>query len=108
MPSTTQGDKAKGAGKGFSDGVLVGIMMVFMGIFLCGTVIGMIIGLPMIALGLLAPFIGALTGLAYIKGRCPYCGFEISANFSNSSVLCSSCCERVIIKDKMFYKEENP
>jgi DNA-directed RNA polymerase subunit RPC12/RpoP len=94
-------------GEGLATGCLAGAMtsgcLIVAGGLLCLTGIGAIIGIPMILGGLLAPFLGPVLGLTNIKGKCPYCETNVTAQSRALGVTCPACKKRIVIREKRFY-----
>jgi hypothetical protein len=83
---------------GLLSGVGTGIFMIAIGIVLSLTGIGAIIGIPLILMGLVAPFIGPLM----TKGRCPYCGNFIISSMGSRGVKCRVCKKRSVVSGGEF------
>jgi DNA-directed RNA polymerase subunit RPC12/RpoP len=78
--------------------------LIVAGGLLCLTGIGAIIGIPMILGGLLAPFLGPVLRLTHIKGKCPYCETNVTAQSTALGVTCPACNKRIVIRQKRFYR----
>jgi DNA-directed RNA polymerase subunit RPC12/RpoP len=100
--SETQNDKVKGAASGFAGGGCIAIIFGVVGLILCCTGIGAIIGIPLIFGAIFAPFLGAGMGLSTIKGPCPFCGYQLTAQPTDPGINCPACKKRVVIRDKKF------
>ncbi len=99
-----KGAKTIGVASGCLVGLGCGIWFIILGIILSFTGIGAIIGIPMIIIGILMPFVGPIMGLTAIKGKCPYCGSDITSSSTAQGVNCKACNNRVVIKGKKFIK----
>jgi DNA-directed RNA polymerase subunit RPC12/RpoP len=108
MNQINQTETKSAKGSGFSAGCLgggaAGGCFIGVGVLLCFTGIGAIVGVPIILMGLLAPFLGSLIGLGSIKGPCPYCGSSVTSTIGQVGVDCPACKKRIVIKDKKFFQ----
>lgn len=68
---------ARGAFGGLFYGMIAAPILIFPGIMLCLLGWGIFIGVPMIAVGILAPLAGPLFGMGEHKGKCPVCGLSL-------------------------------
>lgn len=102
----TRSAKGEGIAVGCLTGWLLSAVLIVVGVLLSLTGIGAILGVPMILMGILAPFVGPLMGLSSIKGQCPYCGSDVSTFSTNRGVTCSACKKRIVIRDKTFLRVE--
>jgi len=72
------------------------------GTLLCLTGIGAILGIPIIIAGFIFPFTKSGNSPT-LKGKCPYCGYDVYASKNAPGVTCKACKQRIIIKDGVFY-----
>jgi DNA-directed RNA polymerase subunit RPC12/RpoP len=103
-PTEAQDEKGFGVATGALGGLVGSGCLVIVGILLTLTGIGALIGIPLILLGLAMPFVGGALGLSAIKGPCPYCGHAIHTDSTKLGLDCPACKQRIVIKDKKFYR----
>ncbi len=77
-------------------GFIAAPVCIIVGIMLCCTGLGAIAGIPLIALGILAPLIGPLLGLSELRGNCPWCGTRIRSILNHKDGFCCHACSRKI------------
>lgn len=65
---------ARGAFGGLLYGLFAVPILVIPGILLCLLGWGIFLGVPMIVMGILAPFVGPVFGMGEHRGKCPSCG----------------------------------
>lgn len=104
VSTQSSGAKTVGVASGCLAGLGCGIWLIFFGIILSATGIGAIIGIPMILIGILMPVLAPIMGLTAIKGKCPYCGNNITSSSTAQGLNCKACNNRVVIKGKKFVK----
>jgi hypothetical protein len=68
---------ARGAFGGLIYGVIAAPILIVAGIMISLTGWGIFLGVPVIALGILAPLAGPLFGMGEHKGKCPACGTTV-------------------------------
>ncbi|WP_017712218.1 hypothetical protein [Prochlorothrix hollandica] len=74
-------------------------------VFLAIPVLGWILG-GMTIFGSIVMLAAGISGTGMLKGRCPYCGEDVSISESQKGVNCSICTKRIIIRDRKFYRIE--
>lgn len=103
-PTKAKDEKGFGAATGALGGAVAGGCLIIVGLLLTLTGIGALIGIPLILIGLVMPFFGGVLGLSAIKGSCPYCGHTIHTESKKPGLNCPACNQRIVIKDKKFYR----
>ena len=96
-----------GLKEGFSGlllGVILAPMMIIVGTMLCLTGLGALLGVPMIIGGAMAPLLGPMIGLKSLKGKCPWCGGEVTSVRSSQSFVCDACKHRIAFRFGKFVK----
>lgn len=103
---STDANKPKGETRpvGWLTGTAAGFMLMVIGVLVSFTGIGLIIGLPLILAGIAYPFIAR----HIIRGPCPYCGMMFSTLDSKPRIKCRACGKHIVIRDKKFFRTEEP
>jgi hypothetical protein len=91
---------------GFASGVIIGTGFVLFGSLLCITIVGSIVGLPLILVGLIAPFIGPFLRFKEREGDCPYCGTRVTTNGTAIGFNCVACKERILVGQDTFRRKD--
>lgn len=95
---------APGAFGGLLLGVLAVPILVIVGGMLCLTGLGAILGIPMIVAAVLAPLLGPMFGMRAHRGKCPWCGTEVTDLNDTESRECPVCDRRFSLKDREIRK----
>jgi hypothetical protein len=80
-------------------GLIAFPILVIPGVLLCLLGWGIFLGVPMIALGILAPLLGPLAGMGEHRGKCPSCGTRMISVDDGKAHECPMCSERFAIGD---------
>lgn len=91
---------ARGAFGGLFYGMIAAPILIFPGIMLCLLGWGIFIGVPMIAVGILAPLAGPLFGMGEHKGKCPVCGRAVISVADGKTHACPSCDAQFAVEDR--------
>ena len=94
---------------GFS-GLLLGFLaapvLIIYGGMICLTGLGVFLGIPMIVAGVCAPLIGSLMGLNALKGKCPWCGANVSGVGLFDRFSCPACSKRIVVRKEELARAE--
>ncbi|MFZ4400579.1 MAG: hypothetical protein ACOYO1_11135 [Bacteroidales bacterium] len=88
--------------KGYSASKGTAYVFLIIGIVLCFTGIGALIGIPLILAGIALPFLNI--GNSKIKGKCPYCNYDVYSFKYEPGVTCPSCRQRILIRHGNYIK----
>lgn len=94
----------KPAFSGLLFGLIVTPMCLIVGGMLCCTGLGAFLGVPVIIAGIFAPLIGPMVGLGEPRGKCPWCGNELSDIVNSPAFECHMCKGRVELQNSKFVK----
>ncbi len=72
-------------------GMLAAPILIVTGIMICLTGWGLFLGIPVIALGVLAPLAGPLFGMNERAAKCPECGTRVITLADGQTHACPSC-----------------
>jgi DNA-directed RNA polymerase subunit RPC12/RpoP len=103
-PAEIEKAPIKPAFSGLLFGLVVTPMCIIVGGMLCCTGLGAFLGVPVIIAGILAPLIGPMVGLGEPRGKCPWCGTELTDIVNSPAFECHSCKGRVLLQDRKFVK----
>lgn len=90
---------ARGAFGGVYYGLIGAPILIIPGILLCLLGWGIFLGVPMIVLGILAPFLGPMVGMGEHKGKCPSCGTRMLSIEDGKTHECPVCCKKFAIEE---------
>ena len=90
----------KGAYSGLVYGIVAAPILIAFGIMICLTGWGLFLGIPVIALGVLAPLAGPIFGLGEHQGKCPKCGMRVVSGPDQRAHACPHCGEQVAVVDE--------
>ena len=94
--------------QGAFGGLLIGVVavpiLIIVGTMLCLTGLGAFLGVPMIIAGVLAPLLGPMIGIGELKGKCPWCGTEVSNVVNAPGFDCHVCSKRIAVENHRFIK----
>jgi len=105
-PEEAEKSPAPGAFGGLLFGMLAVPILAIVGTMLCLTGLGAILGVPMILAAIFAPLLGPLIGLGALKGKCPWCGANVSSIANAKDFACHACSQRIGIRHRGFVKAE--
>jgi DNA-directed RNA polymerase subunit RPC12/RpoP len=105
-PAEIEKAPIQGAFSGLLFGALAVPILVVVGTMLCLTGLGAFLGVPMIIAAILAPLVGPLVGFGALRGRCPWCGTQVSSVLNNKAFYCHACSKRVAIQNRRFVRVE--
>jgi DNA-directed RNA polymerase subunit RPC12/RpoP len=94
----------QGAFGGLLFGMLVVPILVIVGTMLCLTGLGAVLGIPMILAAVFAPLAGPMIGLGALKGKCPWCGTQVSSIGTTKEFGCHACKGRIVITHREFVR----
>jgi len=108
LPPVHEHEKAPSQGPfaGLLFGVLVVPILIIVGTMLCLTGLGAIAGVPMILAAVLAPLLGPLIGFGALRGKCPWCGAQVSSINGAKSFYCHACSGAVVLRNREFLKTD--
>ncbi len=95
-------DGGRGKPVGGLTGTAIGLILIVIGIMVSFTVVGLIIGVPLILAGIAYPLIAR----SLIRGKCPYCGRNVSALNSRPVINCPGCGKHILIRDKKYFEAQ--
>ena len=78
-------------------GFLAAPVLIIYGGMICLTGLGIFFGVPMILAGVCAPLIGSLMGLNALRGKCPWCGANVSGVGLFDRFSCPTCSKRIVV-----------
>jgi uncharacterized paraquat-inducible protein A len=78
-------------------GLLAAPILIVTGIMICLTGWGLFLGIPVIALGVLAPLAGPLFGMNERAAKCPECGTRVITLADGQTHACPSCNARFAV-----------
>lgn len=78
-------------------GLLAAPILIVTGIMICLTGWGLFLGIPVIALGVLAPLAGPLFGMSERAAKCPECGTRVITLADGLTHACPSCNARFAV-----------
>ncbi len=94
----------KYAFSGLMFGLIVAPMCLIVGGMLCCTGLGAVLGIPVIIAGILAPLIGPMVSMGEPRGKCPWCGTELTDIVNSPAFECHVCKGKVLLQDRKFVK----
>jgi DNA-directed RNA polymerase subunit RPC12/RpoP len=104
LPAEHEKAPSQGPFAGLLFGVLVVPILIVVGTMLCLTGLGAIAGVPMILAAVLAPLLGPMIGFGALRGKCPWCGVQVSSINGSKSFYCHACSKGVEVKNREFLK----
>lgn len=96
-PPTPQHHPARGAFGGLLYGLIAAPILIIAGIMICLTGWGVFLGVPVIAMGVLAPLAGPLFGMNERPAKCPSCGTYVVTLADGKVHNCPSCGEQFAV-----------
>ena len=96
----------KSAFSGLVLGFIAAPVLMILGGMICLTGLGVFLGVPMIIAGVCAPLIGSLVGLNALKGKCPWCGADVSGVGLFDRFSCSACSKRIVVRKQEMIRAE--
>jgi DNA-directed RNA polymerase subunit RPC12/RpoP len=105
-PAEIEKAPMQGAFGGLLFGALAVPILVVVGTMLCLTGLGAFLGVPLIIGAILAPLVGPLIGFGALRGRCPWCGSQVSSVLNNKAFYCHACSKRIAIQNRHFVRVE--
>ncbi len=91
---------ARGAFGGLLYGVIAAPILIIAGVMICLTGWGLFIGVPIIAMGVLAPLAGPIFGMGEHKGKCPACGTTVISVPDGRVHACPTCSAQFAVQDR--------
>ncbi len=101
-PEERERAPVQGTFGGLLFGMLAVPILVIVGTMLCLTGLGAIVGIPMIIAAVFSPLLGPMIGLGAVKGKCPWCGVQVSSVANAKDFDCHGCGKRIAIKHREF------
>ena len=87
-------------------GFLAAPVLIIYGGMICLTGLGVFLGVPMIIAGVCAPLIGSLMGLNALRGKCPWCGADVSGVGLFDRFSCPACSKRIVVRKRELLRTE--
>lgn len=87
----------RGAFGGLFYGLLAAPILIVTGVMICLTGWGLFLGVPVVALGVLAPLAGPLFGMAERPAKCPECGTRVVTVADGQVHACPACNARFAV-----------
>jgi len=94
----------KGAYSGLHFGMLAVPILVVPGTLLCLTGLGAFFGVPMIILAIFAPLLGPMIVFGAVRGKCPWCGAQVSCVGHSDHLYCHACSQEIIVMHHEFVR----
>ena len=91
---------ARGAFGGLLYGVIAAPILIIAGVMICLTGWGIFIGVPIVAIGVLAPLAGPIFGMGEHKGKCPECGTTVISVADGKVHDCPACSAQFAVNDR--------
>ncbi len=85
---------------------VLGIVLMVIGLALSLSVVGAIIGGPLFIVGIIMIFRKTVSTIKRLKGPCPWCQTQISADTTAKGVTCKACKKRLVVRNESFIKVE--
>jgi len=98
MRATHEKAPVKSGISGLLLGFLAAPVLIIYGGMICLTGLGIVLGIPMIIAGVCAPLIGSLVGLNALRGKCPWCGANVSGVGLFDRFSCPTCSKRIVVR----------
>jgi predicted RNA-binding Zn-ribbon protein involved in translation (DUF1610 family) len=90
-PQEHQHHPARGAFGGLAYGLIAAPILIIAGIMICLTGWGLFLGIPVIAMGVLAPLAGPIFGMSEHTAKCPACGTHVLTVADGKMHACPTC-----------------
>jgi predicted amidophosphoribosyltransferase len=91
-------------------GVVLGFVtapvLIIYGIMICLLGPPMVLGIPLIVLGVLAPFVGPYLAINAVRGKCPWCGAKIASVGPITAFYCHACSKPIVVRDRELKRVE--
>jgi predicted RNA-binding Zn-ribbon protein involved in translation (DUF1610 family) len=91
---------ARGAFGGLAYGLIAAPILIIAGVMICLTGWGVFLGVPVIALGVLAPLAGPLFGMTEHAAKCPACGTRVITLADGRVHACPVCNQQFAADDR--------
>ncbi len=91
IPQEHEHHPARGAFGGLAYGLIAAPILIIAGIMICLTGWGIFLGIPIVAMGVLAPLAGPLFGMSEHPAKCPACGTKVMTLADGKMHACPSC-----------------
>lgn len=100
-PQPEQHDKAPAnfAFTGLMLGLFTAPVFVIYGTLMCLLGPPMVLGIPLIILGLAAPFAGPYLAMNAVRGKCPWCGTKIASVGLINRFYCHACSQPIEVRN---------
>jgi hypothetical protein len=93
-------------------GVLLGFVtapvFIIYGTLICLLGPPMVLGIPLIVLGILAPFMGPYLAINAVRGKCPWCNTKITSVGPLDAFFCHACNKPIEIRKRELYRGKDP
>jgi len=93
-------------------GVLLGFVcapvFIIYGTLICLLGPPMVLGIPLIVLGILAPFTGPYLAINSVRGRCPWCDAKITSIGPLDAFFCHACSKPIVIRKRELFRGTDP
>jgi predicted amidophosphoribosyltransferase len=67
-----------------------------------------VLGIPLIILGILAPFLGPYLAINAVRGRCPWCDNKITSLGPIDAFYCHACSKPIVIRKRELFRGADP
>lgn len=93
-------------------GVILGFVtapvLIIYGTLICLLGPPMVLGIPLIVLGILAPFAGPYLAINAVRGRCPWCDTKITSVGPIDAFFCHACSKPIVIRKRELFRGQDP
>ena len=102
----------KAPAKHVFSGVLLGLLcapvFIIYGTMMCLLGPPMVFGIPLIILGILAPFVAPFLAITAVRGRCPWCNSKITSIGPLDAFYCNACSQPIEIHQRELTRGKDP
>jgi predicted amidophosphoribosyltransferase len=108
IPEKHERAPARFAFSGLVLGFVTAPVLIIYGTMICLLGPPMVLGIPLIVMGILAPFAGPYLAINAIRGKCPWCDAKITSVGPLDAFYCHACSKPIVIRQREMFKAETP
>lgn len=103
-PQQHEKTPAKYAFSGVLLGFVTAPVLIIYGTLICLLGPTMVLGIPMIILGILAPFAGPYLAINAVRGKCPWCDTKIASVGPINAFYCHACSKPIVVRHRELFR----
>lgn len=108
IPEKHERAPAKYAFSGLLLGFVTAPVFIIYGTMMCLLGPPMVLGIPLIILGILAPFAGPYLAINAVRGRCPWCSAKITSLGPLDAFYCHACSKPIEVHERELFRGKDP